>query len=85
MVWRTLALTLWGGTFCLFAGDLERIVNLLLSLCGRLSRIDRTLLCLQRDELRTEGAAEEKVRRFWKSPPEGAHVPAVIQNCSYKT
>uniref|UniRef100_A0A3B4XRI7 ASD2 domain-containing protein n=1 Tax=Seriola lalandi dorsalis TaxID=1841481 RepID=A0A3B4XRI7_SERLL len=29
-----------------FAGDLEKIVNLLLSLCSRLSRIDRSLLPL---------------------------------------
>ncbi|XP_037835537.1 protein Shroom3 isoform X3 [Kryptolebias marmoratus] len=46
--------------YSVFVGDLDRIVNLLLSLCSRLSRIDRSLLCLQRDELRTEGAAEEQ-------------------------
>lgn len=46
----------------LFAGDLERIVNLLLSLCSRLSRIDRSLLALQRDGLSPEEAAEERVR-----------------------
>lgn len=55
--------------FCLSAGDLERIVHLLLSLCSRLARIDRTLLCLQR----TEGTAEEKVRLR----PHGAHLPDV--------
>uniref|UniRef100_A0A8D3C9C3 ASD2 domain-containing protein n=1 Tax=Scophthalmus maximus TaxID=52904 RepID=A0A8D3C9C3_SCOMX len=32
-----------------FAGDLERIVNLLLSLCSRLSRIERSLLALERE------------------------------------
>uniref|UniRef100_A0A3Q4G6G6 ASD2 domain-containing protein n=1 Tax=Neolamprologus brichardi TaxID=32507 RepID=A0A3Q4G6G6_NEOBR len=41
-------------TCLLFAGDLERIVNLLLSLCSRLSRIDRSLLALQRDGLSPE-------------------------------
>uniref|UniRef100_A0A1A7WUF7 Shroom family member 3 n=2 Tax=Iconisemion striatum TaxID=60296 RepID=A0A1A7WUF7_9TELE len=46
--------------YCVFIGDLERIVNLLLSLCNRLSRIDRSLLSLQRDGLGTEDAAEEK-------------------------
>lgn len=44
------------------AGDLEKIVNLLLSLCSRLSRIDRCLLALQRDGLSPEEAAEERVR-----------------------
>uniref|UniRef100_A0A3Q0S8D2 ASD2 domain-containing protein n=1 Tax=Amphilophus citrinellus TaxID=61819 RepID=A0A3Q0S8D2_AMPCI len=38
----------------MFAGDLEKIVNLLLSLCSRLSRIDRSLLALQRDGLSPE-------------------------------
>jgi len=46
----------------LFAGDLEKIVNLLLSLCSRLSRIDRSLLALQREEPMSEDAAEERVR-----------------------
>lgn len=44
------------------AGDLEKIVNLLLSLCSRLSRIDRSLLALEGEELTREGAAEERVR-----------------------
>lgn len=53
------------------AGDLEKIVNLLLSLCNRLSRIDRSLLALEGEELTREGAAEERVRlkdgfRRWK-------------------
>uniref|UniRef100_A0A3Q3WLY7 ASD2 domain-containing protein n=1 Tax=Mola mola TaxID=94237 RepID=A0A3Q3WLY7_MOLML len=37
------------------AGDLEKIVNLLLSLCSRLLRIDRSLLALEREELTHEG------------------------------
>lgn len=44
------------------AGDLEKIVNLLLSLCSRLMRIDRSLLALERDEPTQEDAAEERVR-----------------------
>uniref|UniRef100_A0A3P9I1S7 Shroom family member 3 n=1 Tax=Oryzias latipes TaxID=8090 RepID=A0A3P9I1S7_ORYLA len=40
--------------YSMFIGDLERIVNLLLSLCSRLSRIDRSLLALQREELMME-------------------------------
>lgn len=44
------------------AGDLEKIVNLLLSLSSRLSRIDRSLLALEGEELTREGAAEERVR-----------------------
>lgn len=44
------------------AGDLEKIVNLLLSLCSRLMRIDRSLLALERDELAQEDATEERVR-----------------------
>lgn len=46
----------------LCAGDLEKIVNLLLSLCSRLSRIDRALLALEGADLTQEGAAEERVR-----------------------
>lgn len=46
--------------YSMFIGDLEKIVNLLLSLCSRMSRIDRSLLVLQRDELTVEDAAEEK-------------------------
>lgn len=45
------------------AGDLEKIVNLLLSLCSRLMRIDRSLLALERDELVQEDAVEERVRQ----------------------
>ncbi|XP_028273335.1 protein Shroom3 isoform X2 [Parambassis ranga] len=44
--------------YSMFIGDLERIVNLLLSLCSRLSRIDRSLHALKGDE--TEDAAEER-------------------------
>ncbi|KAL6097320.1 shroom3 [Pungitius sinensis] len=43
-----------------FIGDLERIVNLLLSLCSRLSRIDRSLLALERGELEQEDTAGER-------------------------
>ncbi|XP_020495687.1 protein Shroom3 isoform X1 [Labrus bergylta] len=46
--------------YSMFIGDLEKIVNLLLSLCSRLSRIDRSLLALEREELTQEGAAEER-------------------------
>ncbi|XP_029941542.1 protein Shroom3 isoform X2 [Salarias fasciatus] len=46
--------------FSMFIGDLDRIVNLLLSLCGRLSRIDRALLGLQSAELPAEDAADER-------------------------
>lgn len=57
-----------GGCVCasdalVSAGDLERIVNLLLSLCSRLMRIDRALLALERDPLLQEDAAEERVRQ----------------------
>ncbi|MEQ2205640.1 hypothetical protein XENOCAPTIV_006927 [Xenoophorus captivus] len=46
--------------YSIFIGDLERIVNLLLSLCSRLSRVDKSLISLERDELMTEDAAEER-------------------------
>ncbi|KAG7499162.1 Shroom3-like isoform X1 [Solea senegalensis] len=46
--------------YSMFIGDLERIVNLLLSLCSRLSRIDRSLLAVDAEELTQEDAAEEK-------------------------
>uniref|UniRef100_H3CBT2 Shroom family member 3 n=1 Tax=Tetraodon nigroviridis TaxID=99883 RepID=H3CBT2_TETNG len=46
--------------YSVFVGDLERIVNLLLSLCSRLMRIDRALLALERDPLLQEDAAEER-------------------------
>nr|XP_057914481.1 protein Shroom3 isoform X2 [Doryrhamphus excisus] len=45
-----------GTTF----GDLEKIMNLLLSLCSRLSRIDRSLLALQREEVPQEGTSEQR-------------------------
>ncbi|XP_053196500.1 protein Shroom3 [Scomber japonicus] len=46
--------------YSMFIGDLEKIVNLLLSLCTRLSRIDRSLLALEREELSQEDIAEER-------------------------
>ncbi|RVE65466.1 hypothetical protein OJAV_G00116670 [Oryzias javanicus] len=46
--------------YSMFIGDLERIVNLLLSLCSRLSRIDRSLLALERDELMMEDVVRER-------------------------
>uniref|UniRef100_A0A8C7WZQ1 Shroom family member 3 n=1 Tax=Oryzias sinensis TaxID=183150 RepID=A0A8C7WZQ1_9TELE len=46
--------------YSMFIGDLERIVNLLLSLCSRLSRIDRSLLALEREELMMEDVAKER-------------------------
>lgn len=44
----------------MFIGDLERIVNLLLSLCGRMSRINRCLQSLQMGGVTEEGVAEER-------------------------
>lgn len=38
-------------------------MNLLLSLCSRLSRIDRSLLTLERGEVTQEGVTEERVRQ----------------------
>ncbi|XP_070706371.1 protein Shroom3 [Pempheris klunzingeri] len=46
--------------YSMFIGDLERIVNLLLSLCSRLSRIDKSLLALEREELTQGDTAEER-------------------------
>uniref|UniRef100_A0A671VC31 Shroom family member 3 n=1 Tax=Sparus aurata TaxID=8175 RepID=A0A671VC31_SPAAU len=46
--------------YSMFIGDLEKIVNLLLSLCSRMSRIDRCLLTLEREELTQEDRAEER-------------------------
>ncbi|XP_029300826.1 protein Shroom3 [Cottoperca gobio] len=46
--------------YSMFIGDLEKIVNLLLSLCSRLSRIDRSLLALEREELMQEDTADER-------------------------
>nr|XP_020456791.1 protein Shroom3-like isoform X2 [Monopterus albus] len=46
--------------YSMFIGDLEKIVNLLLSLCSRLSRIDRSLLAVGREEVTQEGIAEER-------------------------
>ncbi|XP_033845058.2 protein Shroom2-like [Periophthalmus magnuspinnatus] len=36
--------------YVMFIGDLERVVNLLLSLCGRLARVERSLASLRRQE-----------------------------------
>ncbi|XP_038590045.1 protein Shroom3 isoform X2 [Micropterus salmoides] len=46
--------------YSMFIGDLEKIVNLLLSLSSRLSRIDRSLLALEREDLTQEDTAEER-------------------------
>ncbi|XP_076614705.1 protein Shroom3 isoform X1 [Chaetodon auriga] len=46
--------------YSMFIGDLEKIVNLLLSLCSRMSRIDRSLLALEREELTQEDIAGER-------------------------
>ncbi|KAM9841125.1 protein Shroom3 [Aulostomus maculatus] len=46
--------------YSMLIGDLEKIVNLLLSLCSRLLRIDRSLLALQREELTQEDIAKER-------------------------
>uniref|UniRef100_A0A4W5PRN2 ASD2 domain-containing protein n=1 Tax=Hucho hucho TaxID=62062 RepID=A0A4W5PRN2_9TELE len=45
----------------MFIGDLDKIVNLLLSLCGRLARVHNALSALDREE-ETEDSQEEKVR-----------------------
>ncbi|XP_056147154.1 protein Shroom3 [Lampris incognitus] len=44
----------------MFIGDLEKIVNLLLSLSGRLSRIDRALLTLDSQNKPAEDSTEER-------------------------
>ncbi|XP_061654876.1 protein Shroom3 isoform X3 [Phyllopteryx taeniolatus] len=46
--------------YSMFIGDLEKIVNLLLSLCSRLSRIDKSLLALRQEELAKEDTSEER-------------------------
>ncbi|XP_068430181.1 protein Shroom3 isoform X2 [Clinocottus analis] len=46
--------------YAVFIGDLERIVNLLLSLCSRLSRIHRSLLALERGESTQDTASERE-------------------------
>ncbi|KAK1883423.1 Protein Shroom3 [Dissostichus eleginoides] len=46
--------------YSMFIGDLERMVNLLLSLCSRLSRIHRALLALEREEQTQEDRAGER-------------------------
>ncbi|XP_033989036.1 protein Shroom3 isoform X3 [Trematomus bernacchii] len=46
--------------YSMFIGDLERMVNLLLSLCSRLSRIHRALLALEREEQTQEDKASER-------------------------
>ncbi|KAL0963252.1 hypothetical protein UPYG_G00351710 [Umbra pygmaea] len=43
----------------MFIGDLDKIVNLLLSLCLRLARVDNALLALERED-ETEDSAEER-------------------------
>lgn len=43
----------------MFIGDLDKIVNLLLSLCGRLARIDNSLSALDKQE-ENEGTAGER-------------------------
>lgn len=73
------------------AGDLEKIVNLLLSLSSRLSRIDRSLLSLEGEELTREGAAEERVRLkvhtrqipHGKLPPRGHLRPGSLNTLSF--
>ncbi|XP_028319473.1 protein Shroom3 isoform X3 [Gouania willdenowi] len=44
----------------MFIGDLDRIVNLLLSLFSRLSRVDQSLLTLRQDKLQEEVAKEQE-------------------------
>ncbi|XP_029372507.1 protein Shroom3 isoform X2 [Echeneis naucrates] len=44
----------------MFIGDLEKIVSLLLSLCSRLSRIDKAMFALERGKLTKEDTAEER-------------------------
>lgn len=46
--------------YSMFIGDLEKIVNLLLSLCSRLARIDRSLLALEREDMTQEDRADER-------------------------
>ncbi|XP_034751390.1 protein Shroom3 isoform X2 [Etheostoma cragini] len=53
--------------YSIFIGDLEKIVNLLLSLCSRLSRINRSLHTLERGEqLTQENTADEKESLYHK-------------------
>ncbi|XP_028457438.1 protein Shroom3 isoform X1 [Perca flavescens] len=52
--------------YSMFIGDLEKIVNLLLSLCSRLSRINRSLHTLEREELAQEDAADERDSLYHK-------------------
>lgn len=63
MQWLHQGVEHWDVDLVVSVGDLERIVNLLLSLCSRMSRIDRSLLALEREELTQEDKAEEKVRQ----------------------
>ncbi|KAM6902321.1 protein Shroom3 [Xenentodon cancila] len=46
--------------YTMFIGDLEKIVNLLLSLCSRLARINRSLLALERDKMMMSQDAKEE-------------------------
>ncbi|XP_078127741.1 protein Shroom3 isoform X3 [Sander vitreus] len=52
--------------YSMFIGDLEKIVNLLLSLCSRLSRINRSLHTLEREELTQEDTADERDSLYHK-------------------
>ncbi|XP_061589196.1 protein Shroom3 [Cololabis saira] len=46
--------------YIMFIGDLEKIVNLLLSLCSRLARINRSLLALEKDKTMMSQEAKEE-------------------------
>ncbi|XP_077593517.1 protein Shroom3 isoform X2 [Stigmatopora nigra] len=46
--------------YSVFIGDLEKIVNLLLSLCSRLSRFDKRLFALEGQELENEDVTTER-------------------------
>lgn len=50
----------------MFIGDLEKIVNLLLSLRGRLARVENALNALQREP--EKGSTEERVRVYTHTP-----------------
>ncbi|XP_032396199.1 protein Shroom3 isoform X2 [Etheostoma spectabile] len=53
--------------YSMFIGDLEKIVNLLLSLCSRLSRINRSLHTLERGEqLTQEDTTDERESLYHK-------------------
>ncbi|XP_076020035.1 protein Shroom3 isoform X2 [Genypterus blacodes] len=46
--------------YSIFIGELEKIVNLLLILCGCLSRVDKSLHSLEREDLTAEDTAVER-------------------------